>query len=188
MRVVILLVSILLVFGCKSNKNGSTKATETAAKEQQVSADDRAKVSGEPATTNEVAKPLEANEAVQTKVPFHSELLFGNWQIVSISENGKTADLPYSEWDMQLQFEEESETVGIKSPCNSGGCVYQVTERVVSIQSECGFTEMYCEEEAKNKWERKLVEILNNQSTIELLDEENLKLRGSASQVELMRL
>lgn len=185
-----ILVGLIVVFGCKSNKNGKSNTNESQAQTVEVDKVETTVKASEdiPKTTNEVAEPLEGNPAAKTMAPFNSESLYGNWQIVSIHENGKKADIPYSEWDMQLQFEEEAENVRIKSPCNSGGCAYTVLERNITIASECGFTEMYCEEEAKNKWERKLIEVLNNQNSIESLTEEQLILNGSIFKIELIRL
>ena len=117
----------------------------------------------------------------------NSMLIVGKWAIVSISEKGKTKELPYEEWKMHLVFSEEGNQVGIKSACNSGSCSYLVTNDDIKIETECGFTEMYCAEEIKNEWERKLLQVLHDQTKIVELGDENMVLNGSVYGVKLER-
>jgi hypothetical protein len=47
---------------------------------------------------------------------------------------------------------------------------------------------MYCEEEQKNKWEKKLVEVLSNQTDVESIEKNTLRLKGPEYSIELRRI
>ena len=63
-----------------------------------------------------------------------------------------------------------------------------IRSSLMSIGDNCFFTEMYCEQEQKNTWERKLVEVLSDQTAVSSIDDVTLKLNGSAFSIELSRI
>ena len=166
---------------CKSNKSSSSNSAKIDSNTELSPVEEPNSKAQELSEPNQVAE----SEVVESE---NTASIYGKWRINTILKSGNRIDLPYKEWDMQLTFEEENENIGIKSPCNSGGCNYQLNGSEISIGDNCFFTEMYCEEEQKNTWERKLVEVLSDQTAVSSIDDVTLKLNGSAFSIELSRI
>lgn len=190
----LLIIAVIVgCVACKSNKSTSAEtATSTEVQEGELKpSDEQAKVQEQP--TEQVVVENEVNvvaveEATMVEENANSEAnIVGTWQITTISENDEVVELPYDDWNMQLSFAEEGNQVSIKSPCNSGFCSYLVTNSDIAIETECGFTEMYCAEEIKNQWEQKLLKVLQDQTKIVELNENNLELKGSVFGVIMVR-
>ncbi len=110
----------------------------------------------------------------------------GSWELTAVIDQGKLQDIPYSEWKVRLTFPPEGQgNVGIKSPCNSGGCGFTAKSGSIQFQTNCFFTEMYCEEEQRNIWQDKLVAYLHKMTAYQLSDDGNqLQLNGIESQLK----
>ena len=181
MKFILFLLFLIGFIGCKSSNTNSSETKEVS---RSVVLE---KVENSSSEIQELSKSLELaeSEIIQSK---NTVFVFGKWRIQSIVKFGEIVDLPYKEWDMQLTFEEENKTVGIKSPCNSGGCNCELNDSKISIGGNCFFTEMYCDDELKNKWEKKLIEVLEDQTEVTYSSEITLKLNGSTFNVELSRI
>ena len=184
MKLILIFVLLVGLVGCKSNKTSNVNSTNTKESAELVALE---KVENSNKTLDDITEPLKVAELEAVKNE-SSASIFGIWRVISILKSKKIIDLPYEKWDMQLTFEEESGNVGIKSPCNSGGCNYELKGSEISVGGNCFFTEMYCEDELKNEWEKKLVEVLADQTEVISLNEITLKLNGSTFSVELSRI
>ena len=182
MKTVVYLICFISLVACNSNKSSNSTSNNIDDSEELVPLE---KVEAQTEEAEEITEPNVVAEPISEE---SNSSVYGKWSIVSIKQSGKTVELPYKDWDMQLTFEEENENVSIKSPCNSGSCAYVLNNDKITIQSNCGFTEMYCEEEQKNKWEKKLVEVLSNQTDVESIEKNTLRLKGPEYSVELRRI
>ncbi len=184
LKFILFFVCIVGLVGCKSNKTSNANSTNTKDSIEVVALE---KVENSNTILDDITEPSKGTE-LETVQSESSASILGKWRVISILKSKEIIDLPYKEWDMQLTFEEESGNVGIKSPCNSGGCNYKLKGSEMSIGGNCFFTEMYCEDELKNEWEKKLVEVLADQTEVFSLNEITLKLNGSTFNVELSRI
>ncbi|UTW61039.1 META domain-containing protein [bacterium SCSIO 12741] len=124
----------------------------------------------------------------ETSTPKEIALPNGSWQLVAVMDAGELMDIPYSEWKVKLNFPPEGQgNVGIKSPCNSGGCGYTAKSGSIQFNTNCFFTEMYCEEEQRNIWQNKLVAYLHKITSYEFAEDGNyLYLNGLQTQLKFV--
>lgn len=172
----IVLLSILVFTSCSTSKN--SKSTELTAVQPK-------------ATETEYA--LEKNEVVRVNAEEKEDFGFrlaGEWSISRIMVDGRWADLPYDEWNMQIDFGQEPEgRFAIQTSCNSGGCDFVVQDTEIKIGLQCFFSEMYCEDEQKNVWERKLTEALQDLSRIKYVSGDEIALlEGNKYAIELRKI
>lgn len=172
----------MLAIACKSNKSSATATEANNQETVKESAEVIAPKEQEESIPNEVVKVVPEESAAD------DASIFGKWQIALISEGENKFDIPYEDWAMQLSFIEEQEDVSVKTPCNSGGCGYNVDGNKISFMNNCFMTEMYCSEEERNEWERKLVEILQTITDVNYPSGSDLLLKGPKYSIELIKM